>query len=248
MGIASETAEPGIAVVTIDFPPVNALPAAGWQDLAGTVRAAGDDPATRAVVLRARGRGFCAGVDLKELQAAGAEAVIAVNRGCHAAFGAVYDCAVPVIAAVHGFCLGGGIGLAGNADVVIASDDATFGLPEVDRGALGAATHLARLVPHHLMRALYYTARTVAAQELRQYGSVYEVVRRDELDAAALGLAREIAAKDPVVIRRAKEAINGIDPQDVHRDYRFEQGFTFELNLTGAADRARAAFLDGAAR
>src|SRR2546430_13443354 len=96
MGIARETGEPGIAVVTIDFPPVNALPAAGWQDLAGTVRAAGDDPATRAVVLRARGRGFCAGVDLKELQAAGAEAVIAVNRGCHAAFGAGYDCPVQI--------------------------------------------------------------------------------------------------------------------------------------------------------
>src|SRR5450759_4374637 len=66
----------------------------------------------------------------------------AANRGCFAAFAAVYDCAVPVIAAVQGFCLGGGVGLAGNADIVIAAQDATFGLPEVDRGALGAATHL----------------------------------------------------------------------------------------------------------
>ena len=61
------------------------------------------------------------------------------------------------IAAVHGFCLGGGVGLAGNADIVIAAEDATFGLPEVDRGALGAATHLARLVPQPLMRAMVYT-------------------------------------------------------------------------------------------
>jgi enoyl-CoA hydratase len=244
MSIASVVAEPGIAVVSMDFPPVNALPARGWLDLADAVTAAGRDPHTHVVVLRAEGRGFCAGVDIKELQnTEGHDALIGANRGCHAAFGAVYDCAVPVIAAVHGFCLGGGIGLVGNADIVIASDDATFGLPEVDRGALGAATHLARLVPQHLMRALYYTATTVDAQQLHQHGSVFRVTTRDGLDAAALELARQIAVKDTRVIRRAKEAINGIDPQDVHRSYRFEQGFTFELNLTGASDEARNAFL-----
>ncbi|MGH3450469.1 MAG: enoyl-CoA hydratase family protein, partial [Haloechinothrix sp.] len=144
----------------------------------------------------------------------------------------------------NGYCLGGGIGLVGNADVVVASDDATFGLPEVNRGALGAATHLARLVPQHLMRALYYTAGTVTAQQLHHHGSVYRVVPRAELDEAALTLAREIAAKDTRVIRKAKEAINGIDVQHVHRSYRFEQGFTFELNLAGVSGSARRAFID----
>ena len=117
-------------------------------------------------MLRAEGRGFCAGVDIKEIQAVGDAALVGVNRGCAAAFAAVYDCEVPVIAAVHGFCLGGGIGLCGNADIVVASDDATFGLPEVDRGALGAATHLARLVPQHKMRQMVYTATTATAAEL----------------------------------------------------------------------------------
>jgi enoyl-CoA hydratase len=244
VGITSEVAEAGITVVTIDVPPVNALPVRAWFDLATVVTEAGRDPSTRVVVLRANGRGFCAGVDIKELQRVpGHDALIGANRGCHAAFGAVYDCAVPVIAAVHGFCLGGGIGLAGNADIVLASDDATFGLPEVDRGALGAATHLARLVPHHLMRALYYTATTIDAESLHRHGSVYHVVPRPDLDACALQMARDIAGKDPRVIRRAKEAINGIDPIDVHRSYRYEQGFTFELNLIGAADEARNAFL-----
>ncbi|MQA83908.1 MAG: enoyl-CoA hydratase family protein [Streptosporangiales bacterium] len=247
MGISTARADgagaDGIVTVTIDVPPVNALPVQGWFDLADAVTAAGRDPAARVVLLRAEGRGFCAGVDLKEIERdPGYEALVGVNQGCHAAFGAVYDCAVPVIAAVHGFCLGGGVGLVGNADVVVAADDATFGLPEVDRGALGAATHLARLVPQHLMRALYYTARTVDARTLQHYGSVLDVVPRAELDAAALAVAGEIAAKDPRVIRRAKEAINGIDVQNVHRSYRFEQGFTFELNLTGAADDARRAF------
>jgi enoyl-CoA hydratase len=185
-------------------------------------------------------------VDIKDLQAAqDFAALVAVNRGCAAAFAAVYECQVPVIAAIHGFCLGGGVGLAGCADIIVASEDATFGLPEVDRGALGAATHLARLVPQHRMRALMYTAATATATELHGYGSVLQVVKRDDLRDAALAVARQIAAKDPAVIRAAKESLNGIDPVDVRRSYRYEQGYTFELNLTGAADRVRETFGSG---
>jgi enoyl-CoA hydratase len=242
----SSAADGSVRVVTVDHPPVNALPVQGWYDLADAIREAGRDTAVHAVVLRAEGRGFNAGVDIKEMQrSAGFDALIGANRGCFAAFAAVYECAVPVIAAVHGFCLGGGIGLVGNADVVVASDDATFGLPEVDRGALGAATHLARLVPQHLMRAMYFTASTVDAQTLLHHGSVYRVVPRAELDDTALAVARDIAAKDTRVIRAAKEALNGIDGQDVRRSYRYEQGFTFELNLAGVADEHRDAFLAG---
>jgi enoyl-CoA hydratase len=149
---------------------------------------------------------------------------------------------VPVVAAVHGHCLGGGVGLVGNADVVVASEDAVFGLPELDRGALGAATHLARLVPQHLLRALYYTARTVTAAELHAHGSVWRVVPREELRAAALALAGEIAAKDSELLRLAKAALNGIDPVDVRRSYRFEQGFTYEASVGGVADRVRDTF------
>ncbi|MBB2941005.1 enoyl-CoA hydratase [Actinoplanes lutulentus] len=235
-----------VAEVIIDFPPVNAVPADGWLALAEAVAAAGADSDTRVVLLAAEGRGFCAGVDIKEMQRTeGHEALIAANRGCAAAFAAVYDCPVPVITAVHGFCLGGGIGLAGNADLVIAADDAVFGLPEVDRGALGAATHLARLVPHQLMRTMVYTCRTVPASLLHGFGTVLEVVPPDQLRAAARRVAAEIAGKDPVVIRAAKASLNGIDPMDVKRSYRFEQGFTFELNLNGAGDRARQRFVEG---
>ena len=232
----------GIAEVILNHPPVNALPVRGWFDLAKVVRELGEDPSTRVVVLRAEGRGFNAGVDIKEIKAGGPQALIGANRGCFAAFAAVYECAVPVIAAVHGFCLGGGIGLVGNADMIVASEDATFGLPEVDRGALGAATHLSRLVPQPKARAMMYTSTTASAAELKQFGSVLEVVPREALRDTALNLAAQVAAKDPVVIRMAKEAFNGIDPWDVKRSYRYEQGFTFELNLSGVADRLRDGF------
>lgn len=241
--IGSSVGADGIAECVLDHPPVNALPAAGWFTLATTMRSLGDDERVRVVVLRAEGRGFCAGVDIKELQAASDfSALVGVNRGCAAAFAAVYECQVPVIAAVQGFCLGGGVGLAGCADMIVASDDATFGLPEVDRGALGAATHLARLVPQQRMRALMYTADTATAAELHRYGSVLQVVPRAELRGTALAVAGQVAAKDPAVIRAAKESLNGIDAADVRRSYRYEQGYTFELNLSGVADRVRDEF------
>ncbi|MET8854901.1 enoyl-CoA hydratase family protein [Streptomyces sp. NPDC004579] len=250
MGVSTSSPEKGISVVTVDFPPVNALPVRGWFALADAVRAAGAGPGVRCVVLAAEGRGFNAGVDIKELQRdpTGGGALIGANHGCAEAFAAVYECEVPVVAAVHGFCLGGGIGLVGNADAIVASEDAVFGLPELDRGALGAATHLSRLVPQHLMRVLYYTSRTVTAAELHAHGSVWRVVPREELRSAALELAREIAAKDGQLVRLAKAAINGIDPVDVRRSYRFEQGFTFEASLAGVAARVRDTFGEEAPR
>lgn len=234
-----------VAEVVMEAPPVNALDVAGWFELARVIREAGDDEAISVVVLRAEGRGFNAGVDIKELQADETHrALVGVNRGCYEAFAAVYECAVPVVAAVHGYCLGGGIGLVGNADIIVASDDATFGLPEVDRGALGAATHLSRLVPQHKMRAMVYLAQNATADELHRFGSVHAVVPQDGLRTAAFEVAEAIADKSPTIIRRAKEALNGIDPVDVKRSYRFEQGLTYELTLRGVADEARAAFVE----
>jgi enoyl-CoA hydratase len=244
MGIEVHRPKSEIAEIVIDVPPVNALDVAAWFSLADELESAGRDPSVHVVVLRAEGRGFCAGVDIKEIQARGDEALVGVNRGCAAAFGAVYDCEVPVVAAVHGFCLGGGIGLVGNADVIIASEEATFGLPEVDRGALGAATHLARLVPQHRMRAMVYTAETATARDLHHFGSVLEVVPKELLADRALEIAAKIAAKSPTIIRRAKESLNGIDPVDVRRSYRYEQGFTYELHVRGVADEQRAAFVE----
>ena len=234
----------GTAEIVMDNPPVNALTVAGWFEVGRLLDECGADPAVRVVVLRAEGRGFNAGVDIKEMQQTeGFDALVGANAGCYAAFKAVYECEVPVIAAVNGFCLGGGIGLVGNADVIVASDDATFGLPEVDRGALGAATHLARLVPQHKMRAMVYTATTATAAELHHFGSVLSVVPLAELRDEAMRVAADIAAKSPTVIRAAKACLNGIDPVDVNRSYRYEQGFTFELNLKGVADEHRDAFV-----
>jgi enoyl-CoA hydratase len=240
----NESVSGRVAEVVLDFPPVNALPIQAWFDLAENLLRHGRDPGISAVILAAEGKGFCAGPDMKELAAGGRDALIQINRACYAAFAAVFECEVPVIVAVQGFCVGGGIGLAGNADIIVASDDAVFGLPEVDRGALGAATHLSRLVPGHRMRYMLYTGENATAAELKSYGSVVEVVPRDQLRGAARRVAAKIAEKHPTVIRRAKESVNGIEAVDPRASYRFEQGFTFELNLSDVPDEARKAFVE----
>ncbi len=244
MGVSHEIID-GIAEVVVDYPPVNAIPVRGWFELAEVITAVGADPSVRAVVLRAEGRGFNAGVDIKEMQRTeGFDALLGANRGCWESFRAVYECKVPVITAVHGYCVGGGIGLAGNSDILIAAKGTKFALPEVDRGALGAATHLARLVPPLKMRAMVLTCEPATAEELHAWGSVHAVVEEEELADKAREVARTFTKKIPRVVRVAKECLNNIDPVDVNRSYRFEQGFTFELNLAGVADEARDAFVD----
>jgi len=234
----------GIAEVVLDHPPVNAFDAAGWEALAETFSRLGRDPAVRVVLVAAEGRGFCAGVDVKEL-AADPAAITRVNRGCYDTFAAIYDCAVPVIAAVHGFCLGGGVGIAGSADLVVASEDARFGLPEIDRGALGAASHLMRMVGMARTRRMLYTGEPIDAAEARRLGALEAVVPREDLRDAARELAAKIAAKSPRAVRLAKESLNGIELLDLKRSYRFEQGFTLELYTSPDSQEARDAFVEG---
>tara|TARA_B100000959_G_scaffold146010_1_gene153326 strand:- start:4046 stop:4810 length:765 start_codon:yes stop_codon:yes gene_type:complete len=242
----SETIAGGVATVEMSKPPVNALDIADGYALADMLDGYRRNPDVRVVLLCAEGRGFCAGVDIKEMQSLpDNEGILEANRSCFEAFRAVYECAVPVVAAVNGHCLGSGIGLVGNADVVIADDDAEFGLPEVDNGALGAATHLMRLVPAQRARWMLYSCETAMAAELLAYGSVLDVVPAAELRTRATEAAILIATKDAATIRAAKASLNGIDPIDVRRSYRYEQGFTYELNLRGIGDTARDAFLRG---
>lgn len=246
MTIHESIDDAGVVELTMDNPPVNALNIGDTYWLADILDGCKRRPEVRAVVLTAVGRGFCAGVDIKEMQALDDhEGILRVNDACFEAFRAVYECAVPVIVAVNDFCLGTGIGLAGNADIVVAAEGATFGLPEVDNGALGALTHLTRLVPQQRARHMLYTCEQASAAELAGYGSVLEVLAAQDLMPRAREIATVIASKQPGTIRAAKRSANGIEPVDVRTSYRFEQGFTFELNLAGEGDRARGAFLRG---
>lgn len=233
----------GIAELVIDKPPVNALDSNEWLALAAQIDALGADPEVRVLILRSEGRGFCAGVDIKELDAH-PERIVRVNAGNYATFKAIHRCAVPVIVAVHGFVLGGGIGMAGAADILVASRCATFAVPEVDRGAMGGGAHLQRLFPVQKVRYMYFTGEAVTAPDAMQYGFIERLVERNELAATALEIAAKIAAKSPAMIRIAKEALNGIEDGNLEDKYRWEQGFTLEAYTMPDSAETRRAFVE----
>lgn len=242
MAIDIETKD-GIGEVVINNPPVNALGSQAWFEFAAGIKALGENPDINCIVIRAEGRGFQAGVDIKEL-AEDSTRILEVNRGCYDTFGAIYDCPIPVISAVHGYCLGGGIGIAGASDIVIASECATFSLPEIDRGALGAATHLMRLFGMQKTRRMLYTGESIDAQEAYRLGGVEAVVPREKLRDEAMSLARCIADKSPKALRLAKWSLNGIELLDPKQSYKFEQGFTLELYMSPDSQEARDAFVE----
>jgi enoyl-CoA hydratase len=149
-----------------------------------------------------------------------------------------------VIVAVHGFVLGGGIGITGAADIVVASDCATFALPEVDRGAMGGGAHLQRLFPVQKVRYMFFTGEKVTAAEADRYGFIEKIVPKDQLRQAALEIAEKIAQKSSAMIRLAKEALNGIEDGNLESKYRWEQGFTMQAYMSPDSSETRRAFVE----
>ena len=234
----------GVALVTMDNPPVNAITVADTWAIRDAFAELGADPETRAIILTATGKGFNAGIDITEMQSAqGFEHLLGSGAACYAAFDEIYRTPVPVIAAVNDFCMGLGVGLVGSCDIIVASTKARFGLPEVDNGALGCASHLAKLVPPMKLRQMVFTCEPVSAQQLFEWGTVYRLTEPDDLLDAAFDVARRITMKKRRVVRAAKLGLNDIDTFDLARNYRLEQGFTYELNLYGDGDEARNEFV-----
>jgi enoyl-CoA hydratase len=231
----------GIAHLVLCKPPVNAFNSEEWAGIAAEIRSLGEQSSVRVIVVSAEGKGFCAGVDIKELGAEPAK-IVPVNKGNFDTFEAIHRNPKPVVLAIHGFVLGGGIGMAGAADILVASECATFGVPEVDRGAMGGGAHLQRLFPVQKVRHMYFTGEFIDAAEAFRLGAIEKVVPRAELVSTALEIARSIAAKSPRMISLAKEALNAIEDGNLEEKYRREQGLTLEAYMHADSQEARDAF------
>lgn len=233
----------GIAKLVLSKPPVNAFNSLEWHQIAEAIEQFGRNDSVRVIVISAEGKGFCAGVDIKEL-AADKTKIVAVNRGNYDTFKSIHLNPKPVIVALHGFVLGGGIGMSGAADIIVASDCTFFGVPEIDRGAMGGGAHLQRMFPVQKVRYMYFTGEFIDAHEAYRLGAVERVVKREDLPEAVGEIAAKIASKSPAMVALAKEALTGVEDGDLERNYRFEQGFTFEAYTTEDSTEARAAFVD----
>lgn len=238
----SVTITNGVAELIFNKPPVNAFTSQGWADIAQGIEDLGNNDDVRCIIIAAEGRGFCAGVDIKELQA-DSGLITKVNKGNYDTFKAIHRNPKPVIVAVHGFVLGGGIGISGAADIIVASECATFAVPEVDRGAMGGGAHLQRMFPVQKVRYMYFTGNAIDAAEAYRLGAVERVVPREKLLDTAREIAASIAEKSPRMIQLAKEALTGIEDGNLEDKYRWEQGFTQEAYASKDSQEARDAFV-----
>lgn len=232
----------GIAELVLDQPPVNAFDSHGWFAIAKEITRLGQSDDVRVIIIAANGKGFCAGVDIKEL-AADSNKIIDVNRGNYDTFKAIHLNPKPVIVALHSFVLGGGIGIAGAADILVASSCTRFGVPEIDRGAMGGGAHLQRMFPVQKVRYMYFTGEFIDADEAYRLGAIEKVVPLEELRATARSIAEKIAEKSPAMVKLAKEALTGIENGNLEDKYRWEQGFTYEAYKMGDSQEARDAFI-----
>ncbi|MGD0719344.1 MAG: enoyl-CoA hydratase/isomerase family protein [Thermoplasmata archaeon] len=218
-----------IAVLTLDHPPVNVLSRDVLEALVRRLDEAEADPEVRVVVLAsASERAFAAGANIREMAPMGpAEAHVHGGRG-QAATRRIERLPLPVIAAVNGVCLGGGCEIALACDFIVASDDASFGQPEINLGVMpgwGGTRRLPRRIGAAAARRWILTGRAVPATEAHQRGLVDHVVARSELLPTALALAEELAAKPPVALAAAKFALlRSLDPD-------IEAGLAYELDL-----------------
>ncbi len=207
----------GVAEVRLHRPDaMNALDTATLTELSGHFAALAADRSIRAVVLSAAGeRAFCAGADLKERAAMSDAQIMAQRPAFRAAFGALLSLPQPVIAAVHGFALGGGCELALSCDVIVADETAVFGLPEATVGLVpgcGGTQLLARRVGPGRAADMILTGRQVPAAEAAAIGLADRLVPAGAARSSAFELAARIAANSPVAVIAAKRALrNGAD-------------------------------------
>jgi enoyl-CoA hydratase len=242
-----------VATVTLRRPPVNALSAPMMREIARTFTQLGRGTLAAVAILTAEGdRVFCGGADIgesdrrynrRELRPDESVADLVdpgeVVREC---LFSISGGALPVIAAVNGAAVGAGVALVASCDVVVASTNAVFGLPEIDVGVLGGGRHMQRLVGPFKARELLFTGRRISAEEMHRHGSISRLVAPGELAATARLLAGEIAGKSPLALRMAKQAMNRVEHLPLEEGYRLEQDYTARISRFDDAREARSAW------
>lgn len=207
-----EQPEPGIYLLTVNRPQaLNALNAATLDDLSAAIARVGSDHAARVLLVTGAGdKAFVAGADIAEMRGFSAGQARAFSANGMRVMHALEALPLPVIALVNGYALGGGCELAMACDWIIASDRAVFGQPEVNLGippGFGGTQRLMRLVGRARALELVVTARQVRADEALAIGLAMQVVPAAGLREAGLALARSIAAKAPIAVQLAKQAV-----------------------------------------
>jgi enoyl-CoA hydratase len=203
------TKESGYALIQLNRPEVmNAINMKLMEELVCALEELDKDSDVRCIVLTGNEKAFAAGADIKEM--ADASAIDMLQRDQFARWDRIRKIKKPIIAAVGGFALGGGCELAMTCDIIVASESAKFGQPEINLGVIpgaGGTQRLTRVVGKYKAMEMILTGATVSAEEAKHWGLVVKVVPNEYLVEEAKNLAKLIASKPPVAVRLAKEAV-----------------------------------------
>jgi len=233
-----------VATLTMNSPPVNALTRVLNDELTLALDRISEMDDVRAVVLTGAGKVFCAGADLKGRaeNIKGAGDMMAHSRRTRECFHAIRECAKPVIVAINGAALGSGLAMVASSDILVASEKASLGMPEVDVGLLGGARHAMRLFSHSKLRRMALTGQRLGGADLYRLGVVEACTAPEELMVTALEIAATIASKSPVSTRMIKHTLNVIEGMSLRDGYRYEQDQTAAIGKTEDAKEAQLAF------
>jgi enoyl-CoA hydratase len=224
---------------------LNALSGELMDELVTALRGLDEDEVVRCIVLGGIDRAFAAGADIAEL-AAGTPVSLYQDRRLDR-WDAIRSLRTPLVAAVSGFCLGGGCELAMACDLIVASESAKFGQPEINLGVMpgaGGTQRLTRAVGKALAMDMILSGRMLGAEEARDLGLVARVVAQEAWLEAAKRVAREIAAKSPVSVRLAKEAIDQAFETPLSAGIEFERRSFYLARASDDADEGLAAFVE----
>jgi enoyl-CoA hydratase len=235
-----------VGVVLMNRPKqLNALSGDLMGAVIGALQELDDDPEIRAIVLGGGERAFAAGADITEL-AAGTPISLYENRRIEQ-WERIRDLRTPVVAAVSGFCLGGGCELAMLCDLIVASETAKFGQPEINLGVLpgaGGTQRLTRAVGKAIAMDMILTGRMISAREALGLGLVARVVAKEAWLDEAKRAAREIAAKGPIAVRLAKEAVDQAFEAPLRVGIEFERRAFYLARASEDATEGLTAFVE----
>lgn len=235
-----------IAVLTLDRPPVNATSIEVRAEITHAFDAMGDRDDVRVVVFTGAGRTFCAGADIKERTTLSGEPgeYNALNRLTREMFYSILECPKPVIGAINGTALGAGMALALCCDMIVASQEAIFGMPEIDVGLAGGVKYLQRHLPPSRVRRMLLTGKRFPASEFYRLGVLEECVPSHQLMTTAMEMAHEVASKSPMAVRMLKESFGMVENLSLRDGYRIEQNQTKAMSKTEDAIEAQRAFVE----
>ncbi|MBM4315710.1 MAG: crotonase [Deltaproteobacteria bacterium] len=245
MDYVSLTVENHVGTVVLNKPPVNSFNLQMYREIENTFHSINDMDNVWVVILKAEGKSFSTGNDVNDFMTI-TTAEHAENYARHVSDSivSIYECPVPVIGALHGKVLGAGLAMASCCDILVATEDAMFGLPEIIVGIVGAGCFLSRLLPQQLARYMAYSGEMMTAEQMKKFGALLKIVPVDGLWEAAKDAASRLVKNPPLALRGFKAAMNRNENARLKEKYAIEIGYGKGLIGTADFKEAVGAFLE----